>query len=284
MRQQMKIGIVTDSTADLSPELVKQYEIEIVPLTVNLQGKEYRDGVDITSDEFYRGLRAGGVQPFTSQPSPGAFIEAYRALLTKFDAVISIHLTELLSGTVRTARLVRDMMPDARIQVIDSGSTSLGLGGLVLEAAQAVKRGIPFNDVVTLINQLREKVYLIAALDTLEYVCKGGRVSKVQAFLGSLLRIKPLLMLKQGEVEVVAKVRSHREAVLKLLEDFRTQFSNNDAVISVVHTAAEEEGLKLKAVIQETFGNIEIMFAQAGPVLGSHLGPGVLALIGVPRG
>lgn len=281
----MKIGIVTDSTADLPPELIHEYEIEIVPLTVSLHGREYRDGIDITPTEFYRGLKAGGPEAFTSQPSPGVFIDAYRALLTRFDALISIHLTEMLSGTVRTAQLVKEMMPEANIQVIDSRSTSMGLGGLVLEAARAVKRGMLVNEVVELVNSLREKVYFVVALDTLEHVCKGGRVNKLQAFLGSLLQIKPLLRLNQGEVEIIAKVRSRREAVAKLLEEFKAHITTEaEMIISVVHTAAEEEAQKLKVIIQETYENVEVVFSQAGPVLGTHVGPGVLALISVPKG
>ena len=280
----MKIGIVTDSTADLPQELVREYGIEIVPLTVSVQGREYRDGVDITPTEFYRGLKAGGPQPFTSQPAPGVFIEAYKSLLTKFDAIISIHLTEMLSGTVRTAQLVREMMPEANIQVIDSRSTSMGLGGLVLEAARAVRRGMLYPEVVELVQRLREKIYFVVALDTLEHVCKGGRVSKLQAFLGSILKIKPLLRLNQGEVEIIAKVRTHREAVVKLLDEFKSHIATGaGSIISVVHTAAEEEAHKLKAIIQETFGNVEIVMSQAGPVLGTHVGPGVLALVSVPK-
>lgn len=280
----MKIGIVTDSTADLPRELVREYEIEVVPLTVSLQGREYRDGVDITPTEFYRGMKAGGPQPFTSQPSPGVFLDVYKALLTKFDAIISIHLTEMLSGTVRTAQLVREMLPESLIQVIDSRSTSMGLGGLVLEAAQAVKRGMHFHEVVELIQRLKEKVYFVVALDTLEHVCKGGRVSKLQAFLGSILKIKPLLRLNQGEVEIIAKVRTHREAINRLLDEFKANISTGaGSIISVVHTAAEEEAQKLKGIIQETVGNVEIILSQAGPVLGAHVGPGVLALVSVPK-
>lgn len=284
MRKIMKIGIVTDSTADLPQELLQEFEISVVPLTVRMQEKEYRDGVDITPTEFFQGLKNCRTLPITSQPSPGAFREMYNKLLNQYDALISIHLTELLSGTVRTAQMVREMLPEARIEVIDSRSTSMGLGGLVLEAARAVKQGKSFPEVLGLIQHLREQIYLVAALDTLENVCKGGRVSKMQAFLGSLLRIKPLLRLSQGEVEVIAKARSRQEAVGKLLEDFKAHFSQGvDAIVTVVHTAAEEEGRKLEMLIRETFGNREIMFRQAGPVLGTHLGPGVLALIGVPK-
>lgn len=280
----MRIGIVTDSTADLPQELVREYEIAIIPLTVLMQGQEYRDGIDLTPSQFYHELKTGGLQPLTSQPSPGVFSATYRSLLTKFDALISIHLTERLSGTVRTAQLVKETMPEAKIKVIDSHSTSLGLGSLVLEAARAVKSGMLYNEVIELVNRLRDKVNFVVALDTLEQVCKGGRVHKLQAFLGSLFRIKPLLRLNQGEVEIVAKLRSHREAVAKLFEEFKANFAiDTENIIAVVHTAAEGEAQKLKEAVQETFKNVEIIFNQAGPVLGTHVGSGALALISVPK-
>jgi DegV family protein with EDD domain len=280
----MKIGIVTDSTADLSPELIEEYGIEVVPLTVSIHGKEYRDGVDISSDDFYRELKKDSLPPSTSQPAPGAFIDCYRSLLTKFDAIISIHLTEILSGTVRTAQLVREMLPDARIQVIDSRTTSVGLGGMVLEAARAVRKGVKFDQVVEGLKGLRESVHFVVALDTLEHVCRGGRVGKLMAFLGSILRIKPILQLGMTDVEIIDKVRSRRDAIVRLFEEFKSHVAEEtEAIIGIAHTAAEEEAEKLKILIEATFKNAEIIFRQAGPVLGTHVGPGALALVWVPK-
>jgi DegV family protein with EDD domain len=280
----MKIGIVTDSTADLSPELVEEFEIEVVPLTVSLHGKEYRDGVDMLADDFYRELKKGGLPPFTSQPAPGAFVDCYRSLLNKFDAIISIHLTEVLSGTVRTAQMVREMLPDARIQVIDSRTTSVGLGGMVLEAARAVRKGVKFDEVVAGLKGLREKVHFLVVLDTLEHVCRGGRVSKIQAFLGSILRVKPVLRLGLRDVEIIDKVRSRRDSILRLFDEFKSHVAGETgAIIGIAHTAAGEEAEKLKCLIETTFKNAEIIFRQAGPVLGTHVGPGALALVWMPR-
>ncbi|NLW48581.1 MAG: DegV family protein [Firmicutes bacterium] len=132
----MKIGIVTDSTSDLPQELVSQYDIEVVPLNVLMDNQNYRDGIDLTSTEFYQKLKLSSSLPTTSQPSPGVFVEVYRTLLKKVDAILSIHLSEAFSGTVRTARIAREILPEADIRVIDSKSTSIGLGGLVVEAAR----------------------------------------------------------------------------------------------------------------------------------------------------
>lgn len=281
----MKIGIVTDSTSDLPPELVSQYDIEVIPLHVSLDNQSYRDGVDLTATQFYEKLKDNAATPITSQPSPGAFVECYRSLLTKVDAIISIHLTESLSGTVRTARIARDLMPEANIEVIDSHSTTMGLGGLVLAAAKAVKRGMKIEEVLKLVEGLREKVSFLVALDTLEFIKKSGRVSALQAFFGSILQIKPILKIVHGKVEVMEKVRTRREAVLRMLNEFKSQIAvETKGVIAVMHTAAEEEAEKIRTLLQETFKNAEIIMGQAGPVLGTHVGPGAIALIGVPQG
>jgi DegV family protein with EDD domain len=280
----MKIGIVTDSTADLPRELIEQYEIAVVPLTVSLHGQEYRDGVDMSATQFYQEVKKGGTLPLTSQPAPGVIMKCYRALLNRFDALISIHLTEVLSGTVRTAQLVREMMPEAKIAVIDSGSTTVGLGGLVMEAARAVNRGLKFDEVVALIKRLREKIYFVVALDTLDSICRSGRVSMLQAFIGSLLRIKPILKLNLHEVIVIDKVRSRRDSITKLLEEFKNHVAvGTESIIGVAHTAAEDEAQKLMGTVANIFRHAEFITAQAGPVLGTHVGAGALALVCVPK-
>ncbi|MGE5605992.1 MAG: DegV family protein [Bacteroidota bacterium] len=281
----MKIGIVTDSTSDLPLDLVSKYDIEVIPLHVSMDNQNYRDGVDLTATQFYQKLKTCGSLPTTSQPSPGAFVECYRALLKKVDAILSIHLTEALSGTIRTARMAREILPEANIQVIDSHSTSMGLGSLVLEAAQAVRRGVKIEEVLKLIEGLREKVNFLVTLDTLEYIRKSGRVSALQAFFGSILQIKPLLKLVNGKVELIDRVRTRHEAIGRLLKDFKSQLAvETEGIIAVMHTAAEEEAEKLRVILRETFAHAEIILSQAGPVLGTHVGPGAIALIAVPRG
>lgn len=281
----MTIGIVTDSTSDLPQELVSKYEIEVIPLNVLMDNQSYRDGVDLTSTEFYQKLKTSDSLPTTSQPSPGAFVECYRTLLKKVDGIISIHLTEALSGTVRTARMAREMLPGANIRVIDSQSTSMGLGGLVVEAARAARLGMKIDEVLSLVEKFREKMHFLVTLDTLEFLKRGGRASTLQAFLGSILQIKPLLKLNQGKVELVERVRTRREAISRMVNEFKSQMTvETEGIIAVMHTAAEEEAEKIRAVLWETFKNAEIVIGQAGPVLGTHAGPGAIALIGVPRG
>jgi EDD domain protein, DegV family len=280
----MKIGIVTDSTADLPQELVDKYEIEVIPLQVTINNRNYQDGVDLTATQFYHELEQSNVHPTTSGPAPGLFVECYQRLLQKVDAIISIHLTEKLSGTIHTARIAREMFPEANIQVIDSLSTTMGLGSIVIEAARAIQKGIRFEQLTGLIQELRERVNFFVILDTLEFLRRGGRASKLQSFLSSILQIKPLIKLFRGEVELVAKVRTRQQSICMLLEEFKTHVpSDTHSIIAIMHTAAEKEAQKIKLIIQETFRNAEVIMNQAGPVLGTHVGPGALALINVPQ-
>ncbi len=280
----MKIGILTDSTADLPQALVKEYGIEVIPLQVSIDDQQYTDGVDLTPDEFFEKIRRGEHRVSTSQPAPGAFIECYHRMLERFDTVLAIHMTGKLSGTVRAAELAGEMFPDGKIRVIDSKSTSMGLGGLVLEAARAVQRGMNMEQIIAMVQHLRERVHFLVTLDTLEFVRRGGRVSRLQSLFSSVLKIKVLLKLIHGDVEAVAKVRTRRESIAILFEKFKEQLAEETrAVISIMHTAAEEEALKLKSLIQETFQNAEIIVNQAGPTLGIHVGPGALALIMAPK-
>jgi DegV family protein with EDD domain len=273
----MKIGIVTDSTADLPQEMIERYQIAVVPLTVSLHGRDYRDGVDISATRFYQEVRQGGT-------APGIFMDCYRALLRRFDAIVSIHLTDLLSGTVRTAQLVREMLPEVAIEVVDSRSTTVGLGGLVLAAARAAHQGMKLDEVVALIKRLREKVYFLVALDTLDSIARSGRVHKLQAFFGSLLKIKPILKLGLHEVEIINKARSRRDSLAKMLEEFKKHVAvETESIIGIAHTAAEEEAQKLKEIIAATFHHAEIIISQAGPVLGTHVGAGAVALVCVPK-
>lgn len=280
----MKIGIVTDSTADLPRELIEEYQIEVVPLQISIAHQSYRDGLDLTADEFYRKLQETKTLPVTSQPAPGVFVECYQKLLKKVDAIISIHLNDKFSGTLRAAQMAREMFPQSTISVVDSRSTSMGLGSLVLEAARAIQRGVRLEQVEALVQQLREKIHFLVTLDTLEFLRRGGRASKIQTFLSSVLQIKVLIKVVRGEIEMVAKVRTHRDAVQMMVEEFKNHLaSDTKLIISVMHTAAEKEAQRLKAILQETYKNAEFIINQAGPVLGTHVGPGALALIGTPK-
>ncbi|NLK01183.1 MAG: DegV family protein, partial [Clostridia bacterium] len=191
-----KIAIVTDSTADLPPEIIEKYNISIVPLKVLFGNKEYKDGIDIGPDEFYEKLEKSNTLPTTSQPSPGDFIKVYRSLLEQYTEIISIHLSSNLSSTVNVARLAGKDFKD-RIHVFDSKSISLGIGLLATEAAKSVQEGLRINEVLEKIKSVRKNSEVLFTLDTLEYLSKGGRIGKVSGLLGSVLNIKPIVRVNE---------------------------------------------------------------------------------------
>jgi DegV family protein with EDD domain len=280
----MKIGIITDSTADLPLELAAEYGIEVVPVQVAIGDRHFRDGVDITPDQLYQEMITGPDHPTTSQPAPGVFAEYYRKMLQTKDAILSIHLTGKLSGTVRSAEIAREVFPDAAIHVIDSNSLTMGLGGLVLETARAVKRGLNLEELLDFVRKLREKTSMFVFFDTLEYIRRGGRINRIHAFIGSVLHIKPLLQLKEGELHLTGRTRSRREAVALLIEEFKKEVNNKAlALIAVIYTTTRNDALELKKTIELIFNNVEIIVQQAGPALGTHAGPGAMALVAIGK-
>lgn len=281
----MKIGIVTDSTADLPQRLVEELEIKVVPLQVIIGDHQYRDGIDLNATAFYEKLATPGPHlPRTSQPAPGVFVEMYNRLLKKVDTVLSIHIAGKLSGTLQTAQMAGALFPAKKVHVVDSYSTSMGLGSLVLDAANELRRGMNIDQIMERLCFVRERISFYVVLDTLEYVFRGGRLSRLQHFFGSILSIKPLLKVANGEVEIAGQARSKRDAMKLLVEKFKKENSaETRSIISVMHAAAETEALKLKAMVEENFKNAEIIINQAGPALGTHAGPGALALIALTK-
>jgi DegV family protein with EDD domain len=280
----MKIGIITDSTADLPSELAAEYGIEVVPVQVAIGDRHFRDGLDITPDQLYHEMLTGPDHPTTSQPAPGVFVECYRKMLQTKDAILSIHLNGKLSGTVRSAEIARAEFPDANIHVIDSNSLTMGLGGLVLETARALKRNLNLEQLLDFVHKLREKSTLFVFFDTLEYMRRGGRINRIQAFVGSILHIKPLLQLKDGELHLTARTRSRREAIALLIEEFKRDINNKAlSLIAVIYTTTRDDAVELKKKVEIIFTNVEIMIQQAGPALGTHAGPGAMALVAIGK-
>lgn len=281
----MRIGIVTDSTADLPAELVRQYNIEVIPLHVQLDGREYKDGVELTTSIFYELLRSSDGTPSTSQPAPGVFVEVYRKMLKEYDAVISIHLTHALSGTVQTARIARDSMNGAPVYVVDSQTISMGMGALVIQAARDAVRGLGIAEIVGRIEKKRSQVRLFVALETLEYLRRGGRIGKMAAFLGTLLKIRPLLQVINGAIDPLGKCRSRKEAIQTLLDHaFDVIRPENHYIITILHAEAEQDALDMQKVLKTRFPLCEYYLGEVGPAIGCHVGPEALGIAVTPMG
>ena len=212
----MPVRIVTDSTCDLPREVVDDLKISVVPLTISFGDESFRDGVDLDADRFYARLQSEKDLPKTSQPPPALFEHAYRHLTSQGD-VVSVHLSHKFSGTVTTARSVAEQVAPERISVVDSGSVSLGLGLCVVAAARVAHDGASRAECVAAAESVASRLHVAVAFETLEYLRRGGRIGRARAFLGSLLRLKPILTVQDGEAAPLTRARSRSKAIDELL-------------------------------------------------------------------
>jgi DegV family protein with EDD domain len=273
------IAFVTDSTAYMPPDLVKQYNIHVVPNVVNWGSKTYRDGVDISSSEFFERLKTDPVMPTTAVSSIGDFRDVYAAAAKTAEAVIGVHLSAKLSGTYSTAVQAQGMLPQHKITVIDSNATAMALGFVVLAAARTAQAGGSFDEAVKAANAAIPKVGVIFTVQTLEFLRRGGRIGGAQAFMGSLLDMKPILELRDGRVEPVERVRTKKKAVERVLDMVIAKTSGQRPIrLATLHAAAPEEAAALLALAKERLGAEEDIFSEVSPTVATHTGPGTVGL------
>ena len=276
----MKLGILTDSTSDLPPYLVEQYELEVVPSILVINGKEYVDGKGITRDEFYRQLPSLQASPTTAAPSIGDFSTRYDSLLSRgCDHILSIHAAGQLTTIINSARQAAHDFPD-KITLVDSGSLSLGLGFQVLAAAEAAELGL--QAALEAIESTRRRLHVSAALDTMENLRRSGRVPGAVAALGSLLNIKPLIELANGEVKAIGAVRTTKQANERML-NFLLQGGELER-LAILHTGAEPRAKEfLNTVMQHANRSMprDILMVNVTTVIGTHVGPNGLGFAAV---
>lgn len=275
----MAVRIVTDSTCDLPAHLVEHYGITVVPLRLIWGAEVLRDGVDIDADTFYARLAADPVTPSTSQPLVEDFVAAYEAAGAEPDAdqIVSIHISSKLSGTVNAATVAREQTSRGlRVEIIDSYSVSLALGGIVLEAAEAAARGDSLEQVTAVTRRAMDSVRLLAMLDTLEYLRRGGRIGRAQSFLGSVLNIKPLIRVEDGEVAPFERVRTRTKAVDRLVELALSDKGAKRILVACGGNDAEAQVLVER--LRPSFAHTEFIVAPFGPVVGVYAGPNALGL------
>jgi len=279
------IKIVSDSTCSLPPDLVRQFDIRVVPLNVHFgEGRVFQEGVNLTNDEFYAMLAEATEVPTTSQPSPGQFREVFAELAGAGHDVLCIVISSKLSGTYQAALDASHMLPDARILVIDSYFVAAALGLMVVTAAEMAGEGCSLDEIVARVEQMRRDMKLYFVVDTLEYMEKGGRIGAAAAFLGTLLKVKPILTLDEGVVKPLDMVRSKRKAIQRLLAELETHVSPGQPVQAVVmHAQAPGEVGELEAEVRRCFNCQRTIFSEVGPVIGVHTGPGVLGAAVCPE-
>lgn len=277
-----KVAIVTDSGVNLPQEMEKARNIHVVPLNVILDGKTLRDGIDVTPTRFYEFLRAASELPTTSQPSTGDFVEVYSRLGEQADAIVSIHLSERLSGTIKSALVARELVNHVPVEVVDSRSASLGLGFVVLAAAKEAEQGKAVDAVVAAARRLIPRISVIFVVDTLKYLHMGGRIGGASAMLGTALRIKPLLHIHEGRVDPLERVRSKCKATERMLEIMAQELQDDGSQgalhAAVAHADRDGEAEELKGQVLSRFHPDEFYLSELTPAIGTHAGPGTLGL------
>jgi DegV family protein with EDD domain len=275
----MKIGLVTDSTSDIPVHLAEQFGIEIIPVLVNINGKSYTDGLEISREDFYTRLPGMKHPPTTSSPSVGSFQQRYEKLLhAGADSIISIHPPNALSGIFNAARLAAQEFGQ-RVTVLDSGQLSLGLGYQVLMAAEAAAQGAVRADVLTLVESVRTRVRLTALFDTIEYVCRSGRVSWAAAMLSGAFRLQPLIGLRFGIVQRLGQARTRLQGVHRLVEMLNSWGKLER--LAVLHTNAEAAAGQLLEDVQSKV-SVPPLLVNVTTVIGTHVGPNALGFVAVP--
>ncbi|MGC5324703.1 DegV family protein [Brevibacillus sp. SYSU BS000544] len=274
-----KIKIVTDSTVDLSPEVLSKYDITAVPLSLMVDGETYLDRVDITPSEFIEKMKQSKELPKSSQPAVGVFVELYDRFHQEGYEVLSIHMTGGMSGTVQSAEMAAGMS-EASVTVIDSKFISKALSFQVIEAARMAKEGKSMSEIVARLNQVRQQTRLFVVVDTLENLVKGGRIGKGRALIGSILKIKPIASLEGGVYNPVAKVRSHAQVVTFLANQFAEDVKGKTIkAVGIAHAEGLELAMKVKAAIKEMTGFDQTEIDETTPIISTHTGLGAIGFM-----
>jgi DegV family protein with EDD domain len=275
----MGIKIVTDSTVDLSTEILKEYGIEVVPLSISIDNVTYLDRVNITPTEFISKMKQSQELPKSSQPPAGVFLEVYDRLSADGSEVLSIHMTGEMSGTVRSAEMAANMS-DAKVTVVDSRYITKALSFQVLEAAAMAKEGSSMAEILARLDKIRQHTRLFVVVDTLDNLVKGGRIGKGKAWIGSLLKIKIIASLEDGEYTPVAKVRSRASVVAHLAKQFAEDVKGKAIQgVGLVHAEGYELASKLKEAIKELTGYDKINIEDTTPVISTHTGVGAIGFM-----
>lgn len=266
----MKVRIVTDSTSDLPSRIAEEFGITVVPASVQFGDRIYKDGIDLSTDDFYCKLQADSVLPKTSPASPGTFREVYHALAKESDAIVSIHIASKLSATLESARLgCSDLkLP---VSLIDSQVASMACGLLAIVAARAARDGASLAEIEALLHDTIPRTITYGIFGTLEYLYKGGRIGRAQAFLGSVLKLNPILSISHGEIVPVARVRTRQKAMERLFEIIRSTGVPEE--MAVMRTTEPEEADQLVRRLSSLFPAERIYRAGLGPAMGTYVGP-----------
>lgn len=277
-----KVGIVTDSASGLYDYPLKDRLISVVPISICIGDKNYKDGVDLPVQEFYKKL-TGKIMPKTSSPPPIDFVAAYRKMAEKVDSIISIHVTKDGSATCDAAYLAAKLSPGVDVTVYDSKAVSMGVGFMALEAEKYARNGLGKEEILEKLDSIRDGLKTVVAIPTLSYLQRSGRVRKGQAVLASLLCIKPVLEIKDGMLKVSDTVRTFQNALGKILDLASDSAGNIPVTIAVMHANVKEEAEKFAEKVKERLNTKNIYVGEVGPALAIHGGPGMIGIVFYPK-
>ncbi len=275
-----KVAIVTDSTAYLPPDVVEKYEITVIPQVLIWGEETLLDGIDIQPTEFYERLKTADVIPTTSQATVATFKDLFERLLGEGKDVLCVLLSDKLSGTINSYTQAIEFFPDANIDLVNSESIAMALGFCALEAARAAQKGASLAECKAIAEDIKDRVGVIFAVDTLEFLHRGGRIGGASRFLGSALQLKPILEVKDGRVEAVEKVRTKKKAQMRLVEIIEGRAEGSKSVkLATLHANAYDDARALLDEAVNRLGNVdESVFSEVSPVVGTHAGPGTVGL------
>ncbi|QNF30567.1 MULTISPECIES: DegV family protein [Metabacillus] len=273
------VRIVTDSTIDVSKEILDEYEITVVPLSITIDNNTYTDGVDLTPSEFIKMMKQSEELPKSSQPPTGKFLEVYDNLSKDGSAIISIHMTRGMSGTMQSAQGAAQMSA-ADVTVVDSMFISKALGFQVIEAAKMAKKGYTKEQILQRVEEIRKNTTLYITVDTLDNLVKGGRIGRGKALIGSLLNIKPIASLQDGVYTPIGKVRSQSQAIKYLVKQFADDVKGKTVkAVGIAHADAFDLASKLKQAIADINPNCPVDISFTTPVISTHTGPGAIGFM-----
>jgi len=273
-----RIAVVTESSAMIPDDLARKYDIRVIPLYITWDKERYRDGVDITTDEFYRRLRKSPTLPTTSGAIQGEFIQLFEELRGKVDGILIIVLSTEFSGAYNSAMTAKEMVPDIPVEVIDSRLSTTAMGFGVIAAAKAAAAGGNMEQVVKAAWDVLKKAHIFFSLDTLDYLRRGGRVNFTSAVLANLLRVKPILTVKDGKAVPVDRPRTRRRAIERLLSLMEENVTDTPLHVAVMHADAIKDAEYLRDEIGSRFQCAELLITGFTPVMGTHTGPSLIGL------
>jgi DegV family protein with EDD domain len=275
-----KTAIITDSTSDIPEDIAKELDLKIIPLTVNFGEESFLDnGKDINKKDFYNKVRSSEKLPTTTQPTPKNFIELYSDTFKTSDSIISIHISKKMSGTINSAEMAKKELPGRDIEIIDSEFVHMPLGFLVIKAAQLSQQDRSKEEILKDVYDLKSKIKVLIVPSTLEYLKKGGRIGKAKGLIASLLEIKPILTIHDGEISQFKTARRWNQAKIELIDSMKNMVKNpENLIVSVGHADAKDDAAEMYQRIKETFNPKKIINVDIGIVVGTHLGPGGLGI------